>query len=89
MAWQRVVDIVVMAVIILLHGILFWTSLLWIQRVGNTREVALDLPKSYFYMIMPVSAALIICYAALKIFTVLVAHEEHDIERDISIRSSV
>jgi len=64
---QKIIQAMVMLVIIAVEGVIFKTSLTWIARVGSIPEVALALPKSYFYIMVPISAALMIFYVMVKI----------------------
>ena len=69
---QRYVQSFGMLVIIVVQVFIFRTSLTWINKVGKTIDVALNMPKSYFYIIVPISAILIILYAVVKIISYFV-----------------
>lgn len=60
-----------MFIIVVVQMFIFKTSLTWIGKVGKTLDVALNMPKSYFYIIVPISAVLIILYAVVKIIACL------------------
>ena len=64
---QKILTVFVMLVIMAVECLVFKTSLTWIARVGSVLDVALNMPKTYFYLMVPVSAAIMICYAAVKI----------------------
>jgi TRAP-type C4-dicarboxylate transport system permease small subunit len=64
---QKIIHSVVMVIIIAVQVVVFKTSLVWIDKIGNTRNVALNIPKAYFYLMVPISSALIIFYALTKI----------------------
>lgn len=74
-AWQKALRVLVMLVIIAVQIMLLKTSLTWIDRVGSTMDVALDLPKSYFYIMVPISAGLAIFYAVVHILATLTGTE--------------
>lgn len=68
---QRYVQSFGMLVIIIVQTFIFKTSLTWIEKVGKTVDVALKVPMSYLYIMVPISAVLIILYAIVKIISYL------------------
>ena len=77
-SFQKVIRLFVMLVIIAVQAMLFKTSLTWISKVGSTVDVALNMPKTYFYMMVPVSAILVIFYAVVHIISSLLGNEQDD-----------
>lgn len=68
---QRYVQSLGMLVIIIVQVFIFTTSLTWIKKVGKTVDVALNVPMGYLYLMVPISAVLIILYAIVKIIAYL------------------
>ncbi len=66
---QSIIHSLVMVIIIAVQVVVFKTSLVWIDKVGDAKNVALNIPNAYFYVMVPISSALIIVYALVKILS--------------------
>ncbi len=64
---QNIIHSIVMVIIIAVQVVVFKTSLVWIDKIGNAKNVALNMPNAYFYVMVPISSVLIIFYALTKI----------------------
>jgi TRAP-type transport system small permease protein len=77
-AVQKAVQVLVMAIIIGVSAVMLQQSLLWIRKVGGIPSPALQVAYHWFYLMVPVSSALIIFYAAVGILDVFVPVPQAD-----------
>lgn len=65
---QRFMDIIFKIFLVYLQVQIIRVSLQWIDKVGNVLTPGLRFPVRYIYMILPISALLMIVYALRKLF---------------------
>jgi TRAP-type C4-dicarboxylate transport system permease small subunit len=64
---RAVMRIAAMGGVIVVSATVLWTSLYWIDRIGGTKSLALQIPCGYYYVLIPLSFALVIFYALVDI----------------------
>jgi TRAP-type C4-dicarboxylate transport system permease small subunit len=61
-----------MGVVICVSLIVFFQSLVWIEKVGNVVSVPLRIPYYYCYAMVPVSTLFVVFYASLNILSLFI-----------------
>jgi TRAP-type C4-dicarboxylate transport system permease small subunit len=72
---QTAIRIFIMMLIIIISAVVFRQSLIWIEKVGGIPSPAIHIPYKYFYVMVPISAAIMIFYALVDILAVFLPIE--------------
>ncbi|MGH4137340.1 TRAP transporter small permease [Clostridium sp.] len=68
---QKVAEILVIVIIIVMQAIIIKYSIGWIQTTGGCLSAGLRIPLGIYYSIMPISSTFIIIYEVLEIVDII------------------